>query len=70
MIHIGGKAKTFKHARELAEELIETGAALNKFIETIEYQGGNASFVENYKLLPTAEKSYILKQIKQVISHQ
>ena len=64
MIHIAGKAKTFKHARELAEDLIETGAALNKFIETIEYQGGNPAFVKNYRLLPTAEKKLHIKADK------
>lgn len=64
MIHIGGQATSFKKARLLAEELVSSGAALEKFIEIIEYQNGNASFVKNYKLLPTAEKKLTIKAPK------
>ena len=64
MIHIGGQANSFKKARELAEDLVSSGAALEKFIETIEYQKGDSSFVKNYKLLPTAEKKLVIKAQK------
>jgi pyrimidine-nucleoside phosphorylase len=64
MIHLGGQAKSFEQARELAKDLVQSGAALNKFIETIEYQGGDSSFVTNYKLLPTAEKKLTIKASK------
>ena len=49
MIHIGGEASSFKKARELAQELIDSGAALEKFRETVEYQGGDSSFIDDYK---------------------
>ena len=64
MIHIGGQSSSFNKARALAEELVNSGAALNKFIETIEYQGGDSSFVKNYKKLPTAQKRVSIKAEK------
>ncbi len=64
MIHLAGQAKSFKQARELAQELITSGAALSKFKETVEYQGGNSSFLKNYKLLPTAQKKLNIKASK------
>jgi len=64
MIHLGGQAKTFNKAKELANELINSGAALNKFNETIQYQGGDSSFIKNYKLLPTSEKTVHIKATK------
>ena len=61
MIHLGGKASSFSAAQKYAKELISSGAALEKFKETISYQGGNPKFLTNYKALPTSQKKTIIK---------
>lgn len=41
MIFLGGKAQNFAEAHQLAEKLLNSGAALNKFEELCAAQGGN-----------------------------
>ena len=41
MIYLGGKAKSTLEGRLLATELLKNGAALNKFYELVEAQGGS-----------------------------
>ena len=46
-----GISKTNTDAIELQKELISNGKAYNKFLEMVEYQGGNPKDIENYKNL-------------------
>lgn len=47
MIYLGKKADSVEQARTKAEELLESGAALNKFRQMVEAQGGDPEVVEN-----------------------
>jgi pyrimidine-nucleoside phosphorylase len=54
MILMGGAAKSLDHARELYDDLIRTGAALEKMREIIAAQGGDPASVDDYRLLSKA----------------
>ncbi len=45
MIHLGGKATSIENGIEKSKELIANGQALEKFIEMVEAQGGDSSFI-------------------------
>ena len=64
MIHLGGKVKSLEHGKKLAKKMIKTGAALKKFEEVIKAQGGNTSFINDYKKLPTAKYQHVIKSPK------
>jgi thymidine phosphorylase len=55
MILQAGKAKNLSEAKIKAKKSIEDGSALEKFRLMITAQGGNPSFIENYKQLPQAQ---------------
>ena len=61
MIHLGGHANSFEAAKKYAIELIDSGAALENFKKTIQYQGGDIRFIEDYSALPTAENQLTIK---------
>lgn len=54
MIVLANRAKTLEEARQLLNEAIENGSALEKFKTFLENQGGDASVVDAPELLPTA----------------
>jgi pyrimidine-nucleoside phosphorylase len=54
MLILGGKADTVGEARLILSDVLDTGAALQKFVEVIEAQDGDASVVDNTDLLPKA----------------
>lgn len=54
MFHIGRRVSTLEEGKSLAETLIATGRAQEKFREMITLQGGNATVVDNPGLLPRA----------------
>ena len=56
MLILGGTAMDEADARKQMEAAIASGAALRKFREMCDAQGGNANVVDDYKLLPTAKK--------------
>ena len=56
-----GKAKEEKEAERLILEVINNGKAFQKFQEMVQAQGGNSKSLEDYSLLPKAEKAYLLK---------
>ena len=60
-----GKGISFKEARKEVIENLEKGKALNKFIEFVEYQGGNLStlIIESKVYNIKANKNGILKDI-------
>ena len=64
MIHLGGAAKNLAEGKKLAKKVIKNGSALKKFEQVIKAQGGDASFVKNYKKLPTAKYTHTITSPK------
>ncbi|HSE98180.1 MAG TPA: thymidine phosphorylase [Blastocatellia bacterium] len=64
MLVMGGAAASLEEARKLYDNLIESGAALEKMREIIAEQGGNPQAVDDYSLLPRAknERAVISKR--------
>lgn len=55
MVVLAERASTLEEARQLLNEAIENGSALDKFKTFLENQGGDASVVDSPELLSTAE---------------
>ena len=55
MVVLAGKATTLDDARQLLQEVIDDGRALEAFRQMIIYQGGNPAVIENPKLMPQAQ---------------
>jgi pyrimidine-nucleoside phosphorylase len=53
-----GKAEHEKHAREILEELIHSGKALDNLRKLIVAQGGNPAVIEDPSLMPTAKYQF------------
>lgn len=56
-----GKEKDEASARAKLEKLISDGIALDYFKKLVTAQGGNASVVDDYSLMPTAKETFELK---------
>lgn len=54
MVYRAGKAESPEQARQLLQELLDSGRALSKFHEIILAQGGDPQVLENTALLPRA----------------
>lgn len=54
MVRLAGKAETTKEAREMLEEVINNGKALEVFKLFLESQGGDTSVIDDMTKLPTA----------------
>jgi len=52
MFHLGGLAATITQGKHVAEQLIVSGKALEKFRQMVTLQGGDASVIENPGRLP------------------
>lgn len=55
MFYLGERTTSVEQGRKLATELIASGAALRKFGEMIQLQGGNERVLEDTSLLPAAK---------------
>jgi pyrimidine-nucleoside phosphorylase len=55
MFLLGERVRTFDEGRELAEQMISSGKAREKFREMIRLQGGNANVMDDPGLLPQAQ---------------
>jgi pyrimidine-nucleoside phosphorylase len=55
MLHMGGRAATIAQAKQLSDELIQSGQALEKFRQMVTLQGGDASIIDNPARLPRAK---------------
>lgn len=55
MVVLGGKAETLEEARDLLQQAIDSGAALDKFRTFLKNQGGNPEVVDHPELLPQAQ---------------
>ena len=60
MLLLAGRSKTFEEAAALLDELLESQAALRKFGEMIEVQGGNRDVIYDTSLLPQARYQKVL----------
>ena len=54
MLYLGERAPSVEAGRELAEELLKSGRAWDKFVEWIVAQGGDRALIENPARLPQA----------------
>ncbi|MCI2062759.1 MAG: thymidine phosphorylase [Eubacteriaceae bacterium] len=61
MIWLGGKADSGEEGIRIAEESIDSGAALDKFRQFVEGQGGEAGVITDASLMGTAEASLAVK---------
>ncbi len=61
MVMLGGKAKTIDEGIVKCKETIENGKAFQKFLEMVERQGGDISFIQDLTKYP---KSKFTKEIK------
>lgn len=52
MVLLGGQASTIDEAAQRAREVLESGAAFQKFKDMVRAQGGNVRYVEDTSLLP------------------
>jgi pyrimidine-nucleoside phosphorylase len=57
MFQVGGRTKTIEEARELAEQVIASGAGLKKLREMVVLQGGDPEQIDNPTLLPRSRHS-------------
>jgi pyrimidine-nucleoside phosphorylase len=55
MFLLGKRVRTINEGRELAEQMISSGKAREKFREMIRLQGGNANVMDDPSLLPQAQ---------------
>ncbi len=61
MFLLGKRVRTIDEGRELAEQMISSGKASDKFREMIRLQGGNAEVIDNPGLLPQAKQKADVK---------
>jgi pyrimidine-nucleoside phosphorylase len=57
MFYLGEKTKSVDEGRNLAQSMIATGKAFEKFKECIRLQGGDERVMDNPQLLPAAKSS-------------
>lgn len=55
MVVLAGKAETLEEAREMLEEALHSGKALEKFREMVKDQGGDVSVIDQTKKILTAK---------------
>lgn len=56
MLLLAKKAQSLAEGRDKINEVLSNGKALSKFAEIIEAQGGNPDIIDDYSLLPHANK--------------
>ncbi len=64
MLILGGISKNEDQAKDRLKELIQSGAAFDKFKTLVSNQGGDVSMVENTTLLPSAKYSHSIVSIE------
>jgi pyrimidine-nucleoside phosphorylase len=57
MFFLGERSKSVEEGRALAQEMIASGQALERFRQCIRLQGGDARIVDDPSLLPAAKRS-------------
>lgn len=64
MLILGKRVKRFEKAKEILNQAIKDGKALDKFRQMIERQGGDKKVIDNYDLLPKAQFEILVKSPK------
>lgn len=64
MVYLAGLSRSHADGIKKAKAVLDSGEALEKFREMVIFQGGDPSFIDNYDLLPKAEKTEIVKATK------
>ena len=57
MLHLGGSADSVESGKARSQQLIQSGAALEKFREMVKLQGGDVRSIDNSSLLPKAKST-------------
>jgi pyrimidine-nucleoside phosphorylase len=55
MFHLGGASKTVADGKRLAEQIIASGKAFDRFRQMVELQGGDISVIDDPARLPSAD---------------
>ena len=61
MFFLGERIKSLEEGRRLAEEMITSGKALERFRRCIRLQGGNERIIDDTSLLPIAKSHSVIK---------
>ncbi len=61
MIYLGGKADSIEKGIEISEKQVENGEAFQKWLDIVEEQGGDASFIKDPDSYPKAKFEFELK---------
>ncbi|HAW78836.1 MAG TPA: thymidine phosphorylase [Balneola sp.] len=61
MIYLGGKADSVEKGIEVSKQQVENGEAYQKWLDIVEEQGGDTSFIENTAKYPIAKFEFELK---------
>lgn len=61
MIYLGGKAKTIEEGIEISKKQVANGEAYQKWLDIVEEQGGDISYIENPKKYPKAMYEFEIK---------
>jgi pyrimidine-nucleoside phosphorylase len=60
MFYLGGRSKSIESGRALAEEMVRSGAAAEKFRVIIELQGGDPKVIDDTGRLPRAKNVFVV----------
>jgi pyrimidine-nucleoside phosphorylase len=61
MFYLGKRSATVEEGKRLAQELIASGAALERFRQMVRLQGGNAEVIDHPTRLPQANSTEVFK---------
>jgi pyrimidine-nucleoside phosphorylase len=61
MIYLGGKATSVEEGIAISKEQVENGQAYQKWLDIVEEQGGDISFIENPSSYPKASYEFEIK---------
>lgn len=61
MIYLGGKADSVEKGIEISKQQVENGEAFQKWLDIVEEQGGDISYINNLGKYPTADYEFELK---------
>lgn len=64
MIYLGGKAESVKEGIVISKEMIDTGAAFQKWLDIVEEQGGDVEMIKSTEKYPKAEYEFEIKSDK------
>ncbi|MGB9432059.1 MAG: thymidine phosphorylase [Candidatus Acidiferrum sp.] len=64
MFYLGERTKSVEEGRHLAEEMLVSGKALQRFRQCIRLQGGNERILDDTSLLPMAKSQFMVNSRK------